>query len=64
MKYIVWYEVWLKGEEKKETTRLKKPTVWHTFDDMDEVRQHVLRLSNRALLDGRTITITIHPTEY
>lgn len=64
MKYSVWYEIWLKGEEKKETTHLKKPTVWHIFDDMDEVRQHVLRLSNRALLDGRTITITIHPTEY
>ena len=64
MKYSVWYDVWLKGEEKKESTHLKKPTVWNTFDNMNEVRQHVMRLSNRALLDGRTITITIHPTEY
>nr|DAP25669.1 MAG TPA: hypothetical protein [Caudoviricetes sp.] len=64
MTYSVWYDVWLKGEEKKETNFLRKPTVWHTFENRDEVRRHVQNLANRALLDGRTITITIHPTEY
>lgn len=64
MTYSVWYDVWLKGEEKKETNLLHKPTVWHTFENKDEVRKHVQNLANRALLDGRTITITIHSTEY
>ena len=64
MTYSVWYDIWLKGEEKKETDFLRKPTVWHTFEDPNEVRRHVQNLANRALLDGRTITITIHPTEY
>lgn len=62
MKYVVWYDVWLKGE-KKDTSLPSRPTVWHSFNDMEEVRQHVLRLSNRALLDGRIISITISPQE-
>lgn len=64
MMYSVWYDVWLKDDEKKETTHMSKPTVWNTFKDMGQVRQHVMRLSNRALLDKRTITITIHPMEH
>lgn len=63
MKYLVWYDVWLKGEEKERTTLPSRPTVWHSFENKEEVRQHVLRLSNRALLDGRTISITISPQE-
>lgn len=62
MKYLVWYDVWLKGEE-KDPGSPSRPSVWHSFKSIEEVRQHVARLSNRAFLDGRTITITIKPQE-
>ena len=62
MKYLVWYDVWLKDEEKI-TNAPSRPTVWHSFETEKEVRQHVVRLANRAFLDGRTISITISPKE-
>ena len=62
MKYLVWYDVWLKGEE-KDPGSSSSPSVWHSFKSNEEARQHVERLSNRAFLDGRTITITIKPQE-
>lgn len=62
MTYLVWYDVWLKGEEKRTDTP-SRPTVWHSFDTEKEVRQHIVRLANRAFLDGRTISITISPKE-
>ena len=62
MKYLVWYDVWLKGEEKRTGTP-SRPTVWHSFETEKEVRQHITRLANRAFLDGRTISITISPKE-
>lgn len=62
MKYLVWYDVWLKGEE-QDPGSPSRPSVWHSFESIEEVRQCVARLSNRAFLDGRTITITIKPQE-
>lgn len=62
MKYLVWYDVWLNGEE-KDPGSPSRPSVWHSFDTGEEVRQHIARLANRALLDGRTISITISPKE-
>lgn len=62
MKYVVWYDVWLKGEE-KDTSLPSRSTVWTTFDTAKEAQQHVARLANRAVLDGRTISITIFPEE-
>lgn len=62
MKYVVWYDVWLKGE-KEDLCPSPRPTVWTTFDTAKEAQQHVARLANRAFLDGRTISITISPEE-
>lgn len=62
MKYLVWYDVWLKGEE-KDPGSPSRPSVWHSFNTMEESRQHIARLANRAFLDGRTISITISPKE-
>lgn len=62
MKYLVWYDVWLEGEEKKPKSP-SRPSVWHSFESIEEARRHVTRLSNRAFLDGRTITVTIKPQE-
>lgn len=62
MRYLVWYDVWLKGEE-KDLGSPSRPSVWHSFESIEEARQFATRLSNRAFLDGRTITITIKPQE-
>lgn len=62
MKFVVWYDVWLKGEE-KDTSLPSRPTVLTTFDTAKEAQQHVTRLANRAFLDGRTISITISQQE-
>lgn len=61
-KFVVWYDVWLKGEE-KDTSLPSRPTVRTTFDTAKEAQQHVARLANRAFLDGRTISITISPKD-
>ena len=61
-KFVVWYDIWLKGEE-KDTSLPSRPTVWTTFDTAKEAQQHVARLANRAFIDGRTISITISPEE-
>ena len=62
MKFLVWYDVWLKGEE-KDPGSPSRPSVWHSFESIEEARRCITRLSNRAFLDGRTITITIKPQE-
>lgn len=63
MKYYVWYDIRTTAEEQRETGKPSLPTVWHTFEDVNEARSHVMRLSERALRDGRTISITIAPKE-
>lgn len=62
MKYLVWYDVWLKGEE-KDPGSPSRPSVWHSFGSIEEARNCVARLSNRAFLDDQAITITIKPQE-
>lgn len=64
MKYYVWYDIRTTAEEKRETGKAALPTVWHTFESADEARQHIMHISNRAFLDGRTISITISPKDH
>lgn len=64
MKYYVWYDIRTTAEEQRETGKATLPTVWHTFKSADEARRHIMRLSQRAFQDGRTIAITISPKDH
>lgn len=54
-KYRVWYDVWRRGEKKEE------PVIWLSFKSPEKVLNNISELAQRALRDGRTITITISP---
>lgn len=64
MRYYVWYDIWSTAEEQRETGKATLPTVWHSFESSDGARRHIMRLSERAFRDGRTIAITISPKDH